>query len=229
MSRFLRSKLMRAVAGTVANSSGGSAIPADGLIAHYTMDNINGTILVDEVGNYNADFFGSVSTGTGVLGASWSFHDGLRTQAILQALPDVLSTEIRAQSLFFKFNSLASHSVVDQFSDLAGLLGIRFSDDFYTEATNNNALPTLYSMGDFLFPTDGTWHHLIVEFNNSHIKVLIDNILIVDTATATINNAFSDQNSSITADYIDGEIDQFRIYDQTLNQTEVTALYNEGQ
>ena len=47
-------------------AAGRDRIPTDGLVAWYTMDNISGSTLVDEMGNYNGTIYGA-TPGSGFL------------------------------------------------------------------------------------------------------------------------------------------------------------------
>src|SRR5690554_7200851 len=59
---------LRAASG--AQQNGGGGIPENGLLAHYTMENISGGTLIDETGNYDGTIYGAT------IGAGYLDFDG---------------------------------------------------------------------------------------------------------------------------------------------------------
>ena len=87
---------------------------------------------------------------------------------------------------------------------------------------------------------DGKWHHVVATYdgsqNSSGIKVYVDAIANVMTPTTnTAPGALSNAMFNIgkigggTPQYFNGSIDEVRLYNRTLSQSEVTALYNAGR
>ncbi len=88
---------------------------------------------------------------------------------------------------------------------------------------------------------DDTWHHILITMNSSGNSLYIDGVL--DTPIYTVGNASTQAwfnsindldalrignniNSSGNRYYTKGQISDVRIFDKTLNQTEITQIYN---
>ncbi len=81
---------------------------------------------------------------------------------------------------------------------------------------------------------DGKWHYIVgvKSFDNSNIKIYVDGVL-ENSVSSTFNGNFSGANSLTIGSFVDnyfysGKIDEVRIYDRELKDTEVTEHYNLG-
>ncbi|MEI6556638.1 MAG: LamG-like jellyroll fold domain-containing protein [Paludibacter sp.] len=81
--------------------------------------------------------------------------------------------------------------------------------------------------------TNNTWKHIVTVYYNGVAQIYIDGILnntITSTATSLVactnNIKIGKANGNLL--YFHGSIDDIRIYNRNLNQSEVTTLYNEG-
>lgn len=87
---------------------------------------------------------------------------------------------------------------------------------------------------DNLSTNDGKWHHVVYVRDVSQKKhyLYVDGILkttSVDTYTGLTNNAlFTIGKNGPDNQFWTGKIDDIRIYDRTLNSSEIIGLYNEG-
>ena len=76
------------------------------------------------------------------------------------------------------------------------------------------------------------WHHIVFTYNssNSAMELYLDGAS-VSTATRTLNIASSEFTigrwSGYNNSYVNGLIDQFRVFNKEVTSTEVTTLYNE--
>lgn len=77
-----------------AASGNRGGVPTDGLVAWYTMDNISGSTLVDEMGNYDGTIYGSVPTVAGVDGFALQPDTGIDNYV---EVPSTLFDAIRTQ------------------------------------------------------------------------------------------------------------------------------------
>jgi hypothetical protein len=78
-----------------------------------------------------------------------------------------------------------------------------------------------------------SWHHAAVSFNGSHLKFYIDGVLDKDTIITTAIQQFSDSAKvqigySEGGDQYNGKLDQIRIYNRPLTDSEVNALFTGG-
>ena len=81
---------------------------------------------------------------------------------------------------------------------------------------------------------DGTWYHIVGEYNGSDTVRIYVNGLLEDTSTSSIGNIDSSTNYSIgrqpnlNGEFWLGQIDKAEVYDTTLTANEVSRLYKEG-
>jgi len=114
------------------------------------------------------------------------------------------------------------------------------SGGWYMAMFNNMKFNFYSSVGGIDFSTTatyeyGNWYHFCVVFtNNSDLKVFINGdketnsqSVAAGTSTAGIQIGVIGSYSSSTNTEFDGKIDQVRIYDTALTDSQVTELYNE--
>ncbi len=83
---------------------------------------------------------------------------------------------------------------------------------------------TLYSNATL----DSNWHHIVGTYNGSEMRIYIDNQLSNKlSVTGDISNALSDNyiGSNGIARYFNGTLDEFKLYNIGLNQTDISDLY----
>jgi len=80
---------------------------------------------------------------------------------------------------------------------------------------------------------DGNWHHYAMTVDGNTVKLYINGRLL-NTYTSSITAGTAGARSisigrlgDYNGEYFPGKLDQFRIYNKTLNQASVTKLYNE--
>lgn len=88
--------------------------------------------------------------------------------------------------------------------------------------------------------TDTNWHHIAMVFNGAgstdadKAKIYIDGSVQTLTFSGSMPATIGSITSSsfylgrFTTDYVDGNLDEFRIYDYNLSGADVTAIYNSG-
>ncbi len=75
-----------------------------------------------------------------------------------------------------------------------------------------------------------TWYHIACTYDGTNLKMYIDGNLQTQTSTGTLSAATNNLHigkSAAFARYIDGTIDQVRLFSKALNQTEVDTLFAE--
>lgn len=81
-----------------------------------------------------------------------------------------------------------------------------------------------------IFTSADTWVHIVWVKNGSEYDIYKDGVLVVDgdSAPANLYIGGTDYNIGRVDNYIDGKLDDVRIYDRALTQSEVTNLANGG-
>lgn len=83
---------------------------------------------------------------------------------------------------------------------------------------------------------DGNWHHVVATFKNKEVKIYIDNILSSIPAGSDCTNIKNDSNpltlgfnqGPTRQFWYEGDIDEVRIYNRALSETEIQTLFQEG-
>jgi len=78
------------------------------------------------------------------------------------------------------------------------------------------------------------WSQCIFTFDTSYVKAYLNGVLDAQVGTNSQGIGFTSSFDTLLArraggDYFSGKISQARVYDVTLTQAEITALYNEGR
>ena len=97
---------------------------------------------------------------------------------------------------------------------------------------------------NFAFPEDNEWHHLVLRVhqvdNDTQMILTFDGVTstsvirpmnmsdFVNTANFGIGARIYDAGSGPPDSYLNGNIDEFSIFDRTLLNTEIAAIYNNG-
>jgi len=123
-------------------------------------------------------------------------------------------------------------------TDLFHILGKRVAcGPNFQYQIGSNAAPDGLSFGGSgnllnsgFFLTSNQWYHIIGEFDGLKCKLYV-NGAIVDSSSASLPSIVSANlifGFSGTCTGFVGEIDDIRIYNRSLNQVEITSLYNEN-
>ena len=151
------------------------------------------------------------------------------TKATINNLPN--NTAQRSVSIWYKVANASSDNVLFVYGSASGqqAYGVSFNNanSWYNFSWLTNTAATNPS-------NDGQWHHLVTTFDQSrNVKIYVDGVLLSqqtqngwDTnATATnfdfwLGGLFSENSSPF-----DGYVDDLKIYNTALSQTEITNLY----
>ncbi len=93
------------------------------------------------------------------------------------------------------------------------------------------AFGTAYDVRSGVLVNDGNWHHVVIANNGSTVTIYLDNeaiksenkILNTSSSILSMGSRINQGNQ-----YMDGLIDDVRIYDRTLTKDEVSALFKEN-
>ena len=199
----------------------------NGLVAHYEFEgNANDS---SENGDHGTEH-GGVGYTDGVIGKAGSF-DGIDDYIVSNILNNSDNFTI---SLFFKIDSLenrwnnligfeGSFNALDHF-----LFYFKENSYLFIERDNDGGKVVTYNNLN-----DDKFHHLLIK-NDSELKIYIDDKLEqtlpkfnLKVSEFRIGAEYSSNNSKIDYFY-NGKIDDLRIYNRALNETEIQALYELG-
>lgn len=212
--------MLRAAAGNV-----GDNISTDGLIAHYSMDNISGTTLNDETGTYNATITGAIAV-AGTDGNALNFNgvdDFVNMNSAISGLEDFTI------SIFAEIPSLGVTKTLYSDSNVFIRLGGASKNILIWDNRNGTGPITYLDLNSD--PPTGEFIHFCLVVNGSTSTVYINNEAEGVTTTSSSAN-LAPGNANIARDnraigYFAGKIGKFRYYNRALTAIEVMALYNE--
>jgi len=141
-------------------------------------------------------------------------------------------------SLWFNLNTIASSGIATLFTTFEDYYCYAFirDSDKKVEVRVENASTGYAIKSTSTFGTYGVWHHLAVTKSSSDgLKIYINGSLENTDATATVDlrtmngdNLIGAYNSAGTTQYyLEGKIDQLRIFSKSLSSSEVSTLYAE--
>jgi len=211
-------------------------MPIEGLLAHYPLD---GDTPTDAVGDNDATINGDPDTGaTGQFGGAYDFGgDGdFLTYPALDVSYD--GSADWTTSLWLNANTLPSGE--DYF-----VWHPRAQSDVYIRIANENS-EIIYSqwtgsdndLASGVTLTAGEWTHICVVSDtsaDSQYRIYIDGTLEGETDLPTPNdvsdsNLIGGQNNGADLDmrYVDGRIDEVRLYGRALSEAEIATLAGGG-
>jgi hypothetical protein len=200
------------------------------IVAYYQLENNSGS---DISGNGNT--LGTIVNSTfSLANGKIGFGVGLVGNGYLLCSPSSLLTgaQPRSISCWFKTTSVPP----------SGVRQILQTSNNITPGTPTTLAFILLSTGILsvgtyggnvssgIVVTDGLWHHAVVTFDTSNIRLYLDNVLV---NTGVINVSFSNSNIIIgaqttTTNLFVGEIDEVGIWNMVLTASEVSLLWNNG-
>ncbi|MEL6559137.1 MAG: LamG domain-containing protein [Bacteroidota bacterium] len=205
-----------------------------GLVAHYPFDgnaNDNGE------NNLNGTVFGATLTADrdGNANSAYSF-DGIddrieiANNSLLENQSYTISTWVNSSSLT---GAILSMSTSDPF--------VKNNSGYYLSILNGNfrGLSNISSANwasviNSDVSTLNNWHHVIFTYDGNDLKLFIDGTEVASEAISHVVN-YSEGNplqigfyaTQSSGNYFSGSIDDVRIYNRHLNNSEITALANE--
>ena len=201
-------------------------------IATYRFENDE----VDLSGNYDGTGT-EIQYAAGRYGQAASFN-GSASKVDIGSLGTTFQNNF-SFSLWFNLDTIASSSIAALFSTFEDYYCYAFirDSDKKVEVRVENASTGYVIKSTSTFGTYGVWHHLAVTKSSSDgLKIYINGSLENTDGTATVDlktingdNLIGAYNSgSLEQYYLDGKIDQVRIFNKAISASEVTTLYNEN-
>ena len=214
----------------------------NGLVGWWKFDETNGTVAYDSSGNGNDGYLTNGPTWTeGKIGGSLSF-DGVDDRvalpnSALNGLTNLtlnLWTKLNSGSQDHFFISGASSSQHNHF-----LFGLTNTNEIHIWDGNSKKNGHSYPPSNW----DGKWINitLIRKIDGSGSQIFIDSVNVNSKAYNASALSIANKGLWVGADqdrvnggwestqFLDGLIDEVRIYDRALSADEVQALYNMGQ
>lgn len=222
--------------------AGIEALPSLGLVAHYPCENANGTVLADTSGNRRDATLASsaspppvgFSFAAGKVGNGLVFkvkdkaHVTLPTGIVSKLSDLTIATwvKLNVSTAYQRIFDFALDTNTFMYLSNAGSSGnVRFrisapNPDRNQSLEGSSGLPV------------GRWAHAAVTLGEDGVSIFVDGARVAQQAPAvlrasdlgeTTNNYIG--RSQFTVDpYLDGEIDEFRIYDRVLSPAEIADL-----
>ncbi|MFA6091066.1 MAG: LamG-like jellyroll fold domain-containing protein [Candidatus Gracilibacteria bacterium] len=200
-----------------------------GLSGYWSFDQGNGNIVKDDSGNGNSgNFIGSPLWGTGKLLGGIDVGNG----GGYARIPNSSSIDLGNQiTIAFWIKDSGTSAVWGSFISKInmGTSGYMIqrnesTQDIYMRIdTSTGVNQTIGIIPNIL---DGNWHHIVWTLDNGAKKGFKDGILIINENYSP-GNGFSITSQPLDiAAYLIGKIDEVRIYNRALSDSEAQALYN---
>lgn len=222
-------------------SSVESQFPTSGLIAHYTMDSISGSTLVDETGNYDASIVGTLNQVSGISGFALDFPNGsgnyFDTGIVNFSPPGVtISQWINFDAINASVGVYPSiHSSRKSSTGVSGIFTYQASAS--DSATGNAAIRPHINTGSGLvsfdtafIPIVSSWFHLCITYDGT-LRAYINGV--EDANSGVSGGSIAGTTNSLWFGEcrreagFNGKMDITRIYNRALSSGEVLQLYNE--
>ena len=196
----------------------GSIIPDldNSLVSLYTMDDVNGSTLIDKMGNNNGIIVGGTTQVVGKFGKALKFN-GTDSRVTFNSH---IVENVFTISLWFNAKNLppgSSDAYYMSQSSVNRNLGTRFGDTY--SWTSLGAGPAIQ--------TD-TWYHIIYTYDGTNGSEYLNGNLVVGPLPFTLgvsgNLTFGSYDQ--WSGFFDGSLDDVAIFNRVLTPDEITALYN---
>ena len=211
--------------------------PNTSLVAYYPFNgNAN-----DESGNGNDGTVNGATLTTdrfGNAGSAYSF-DGVNDYIEVQDSSSLDVTEELTVALWANIDNVGTSSsddvLIDKMvSDSEGPFQILLHsrDEYELEGRFTRASAEIVYLETGFTPLTGYWHYYVLSFKSGEQKLYYDgNVVSFANATGTLitNNLPIHIGKGVQRNYnFDGKIDDIRIYNRALSESEISALYNES-
>ncbi len=230
-----RQRLIDNAGWTISDAGLVELVPAE-LISEFTMDNISGDTLLDETGVNNGTITGAVG-GSGIVGDALVFRGSDKVTSQNPTIPS--GDEPRSVSAWIRTEpGQAFTSNIVSWGD-GQTQNARWSVMVTSAGDGSAAQINIIGESndiaiDNAVPED-QWTHVAVTYDRSNLSVYVDgeNVLVAPPSEPyETDGAFPLMIGTNTEnrddEYFIGSIDQVRIYDGTLTQSEILDLFNGG-
>jgi hypothetical protein len=212
---------------------------ASGPIGYWRLGESSGTTATDETGNHDGTYNGSPTFGvSGAISGDADTAVGFDGSDDDVTVPDGAELDFTSDmtlEVWVKVNNYASGLVIAakrDNSNYAWELAVDNGSGAFLARVNANAnVATSTTLA-----TDNTvWHHVVMTYDQSNIKVYVDGDLedsyaystAITTNSVQVTIGSRGEYSGAEA-WFDGVIDEVAIYDTALSPTDITRHYNAG-
>ncbi len=196
----------------------------------FNGSDVSGTTAYDQSGAGNT---GTLTNGPtlvrGKLGQAINF-DGTNDYVTVPDSNAFTSSSISI-AVWFKLDSVGVPApLVNHRTDGNNRIDIFSGGAIYCTFSNGSSSnPGNYASND----QDGNWHYVVCEWDGSTVSTYFDGVLVMTEAySGTLPNISAPLEigrRSATSEYLDGSIDEVRIYNRILSASEVKTLYSSGK
>jgi len=123
-------------------------------------------------------------------------------------------------------------------NDISGTENVFSSNEYLLRFEGNfiKYFPAVSSTGVSIFNTvpsgfgANQWHHFVLNYDETSgaYSLYMDNSLVTSGTNSQVKGAVGNLYLSGTSNFLDGSMDEVRIYDRALSSTEIELLYNES-
>ena len=209
------------------------AIPTDYVSFFKFEDDI-----LDEAEAYTAVNHGATFDANGMVGSCLSTTNGYvsTTEPIIELDEDIYSISLWFNISAFSANDvLFEQNITSGCSDCSAVI-IRLGSSVDSLTLGAISINYGFWQSDLeLGLSLDTWYHLVLTTKNNILKLYIDNVEKLSTTRSADTNNASSKNFFIGADNRDtseyrfhGLLDELRIYDRELTESEINSLYQNG-
>lgn len=206
-----------------------SSALTDGLVSYYKLDETSGTTAYDLLGVNNGTNSGVTINQVGKIDKAYSFdgvNDWINTNSAF---------DTPAKTICAWFNATTINSNLKRVFDNDASAKTYGGINIYVNTTG-----IVYSQGTTTFVSSGistnTWYYVCSMYNSTNYAFYRDGTLVSSGAYSSFN-AGSEVNINLKIGaergldgtrFFAGKIDEVSIWNRTLTQAEITALYNSG-
>ncbi len=206
------------------------AAPPPGLVAAYSFDEATNTIATDDSGNGKTGTVVGAASGVGKFGAALSFN-GTGDNVALPALGTFYKSSFTYEAWVRKASSKQDVAVVGTWAggqNGGPMIWVDHISGRYYLTLNAGSLTQYLDSGRA--PVVGQWQHLAASYDGSTARFYVDGAVVASKAfTGNVGDSNGWRIGAYGASpggFWDGLIDEVRIYDRALTQTEIARDMN---
>ncbi|HWL48526.1 MAG TPA: LamG domain-containing protein, partial [Acidimicrobiia bacterium] len=199
-------------------------------IAAYSFDEGSGTTLNDSAANHDGAITGATWTTAGKYGSALDF-DGADDLVSVADADDLDLTKNFTLEAWARPDTLANWKTVlskgeSPGGSASGYILMSRSNGGYPEGVVGDSGTLKGVTGTSALPA-GSWSHLALTSDGTDLRLYVGGQLVATApaiaAKPTVANLEIGHTTTLTAYYFDGLIDEVRIYDRTLSQSQIQA------
>ena len=191
----------------------------DGLVAMYTLNekDLDGDVVMDTSGNNNhAKLIGNLDFVEGQIGDAFEFKAAANNYVEIPALDDLETLSIECYALEAQFGGI--QGIVSTWQWAAGKMHYKFQGN-QIQVHKNDGVKIVFAA------ENNTWYHIIytTDTKANELKLYVDGELRSEGASGATPENMKERRIGSEHDgrFLNGMIDNVRIYDRVLDEDEV--------